>query len=106
VIAPSADWNEPSPLDGGRAGLARLADALDVLLLFLDATLLEWPHGKTKSLEDVKGDIAARSKKRTGIDGFEFHEGDDATITRHMDTQRNFECSTFGTPSKPSWKRR
>jgi hypothetical protein len=79
---------------------------MDVLIAFLDANLREWPRGTIKFLVDLKNDIAARSKKRTGIDGFEFHDGDDAAIIRHMDTQPNFERATFGTPSVPSWKRR
>jgi hypothetical protein len=43
--------------------------------------------------------IAARSKRRTGIDGFEFHESDDAAIIRHIDPQPHFERGTFGKPS-------
>jgi hypothetical protein len=79
---------------------------MDVLLHFTDAIAQKWPHGQAKNLDNIKSDIAAHSKELTGIDGFEFHEGDDAAITRHMDAKPNFERATFGNPSKPSWKRR
>jgi hypothetical protein len=79
---------------------------MNVLLSFLDAVVRKWPQGEIKFLEDVRIAIATHSKKRTGVDGFEFHDGDDAAITRHMDAQPNFERATFGNPAVPSWKRR
>lgn len=80
---------------------------MDVLLNFIDAIVRKWPHGEIKFLDDIKSDITAHTKKLTGIDdGFEFHDGDDAAIIRHMDAKPNFGRATFGNPSKPSWKRR
>jgi hypothetical protein len=80
---------------------------MDVLLNFIDAIVRKWPHGHVKFLDDIKSDITAYTKERTGIDdGFEFHEGDDAAIIRHMDALPDFERPTFGKPSEPSWKRR
>jgi hypothetical protein len=82
---------------------------MDVLLNFLDAIVRKWPHGDIKFLDDIKSDITARTKKLTGIDdGFEFHEGDDAAITRYMNALPDFQRATFGTPGPTgaSWKRR
>jgi hypothetical protein len=80
---------------------------MDVLLNFIDAIVRKWPHGQVKFLDDIKTDITAYTKEQTGIDdGFEFHEDDDAAITRHMDAQPNFQRAYFGNPLKPSWKRR
>jgi hypothetical protein len=78
----------------------------DILLTILDAVARKWPQGQIKFLEDVKTDIAAYAKKPTGIEGFEFHDGDDAAITRRMDAQPIFERAAFGNPAVPSWKRR
>jgi hypothetical protein len=44
-------------------------------------------------LGDIKSDITAHPKKFD--DGFEFHEGDDAAIIRHMDAQPNFPRQSF-----------
>jgi hypothetical protein len=79
---------------------------MNVLLTFLDAVVRSWPHGQIKFLDDVKTDIAAYCKKRTGVDAFEFEDGDDVTITRRMHSDPNFQRATFGNPAVPNWKRR
>jgi hypothetical protein len=80
------------------------------------ATLAPWAAGAQPPIRrlgvlfvlgDIKSDITAHTKKLTDIDdGFEFHEGDDAAIIRHMHAQPNFQRAAFGNPLKPSWKRR